>query len=124
MILDAGFLISIDRDEEPARALVTALQRRRIALHTTDPVVGQVWRNGARQARLSAFLKTVEVHPLDDGRAVGLLLARSGTSDVVDAHLVVLAIRLRDSILTGDDADLTTIADSLPSNRPTIQLWP
>ena len=124
MILDAGFLISIDRDEEPARALVTALQRRRIALHTTDPVVGQVWRNGARQARLSAFLKTVEVHPLDDGRAVGLLLARSGTSDVVDAHLVVLAIRLRDSILTHDDADLTTIDDSLPSNRPTIQLWP
>ena len=124
MILDAGFLISVDRDEESARALVTALQRRRIALHTTDPVIGQVWRNGARQARLSAFLKTVEVHPLNDGRAVGLLLARSGTADVVDAHLVVLAVRLRDSILTGDDADLNTPADSLPSNRPTIQLWP
>lgn len=124
MILDSGFLISVDRDEESARALVTALQRRRIALHTTDPVIGQVWRNGARQARLSAFLKTVEVHPLSDGRAVGLLLARSGTADVVDAHLVVLAVRLRDSILTGDDADLNTLADSLPSNRPTIQLWP
>jgi predicted nucleic acid-binding protein len=124
VILDAGFLISIDRDEESARALVTALQRRQIALHTTDPVVGQVWRNGARQARLAAFLKTVEVHPLDDGRAVGLLLARSGTSDVVDAHLVVLAVRLGDSILTGDEADLTTIADALQSNRPTIQLWP
>jgi predicted nucleic acid-binding protein len=124
VILDAGFLISVDRDEESARALVTALQRRRIALHTTDPVVGQVWRNGARQARLAAFLKTVEVHPLDDGRAVGLLLARSGTSDVVDAHLVVLAMRLRDSILTGDETDLATIADSLSSNRPTIQLWP
>jgi predicted nucleic acid-binding protein len=124
VILDAGFLISVDRDEESARALVTALQRRRIALHTTDPVVGQVWRNGVRQARLAAFLKTVEVHPLDDGRAVGLLLARSGTSDVVDAHLVVLAMRLRDSILTGDEADFVTIADSLSSNRPTIQLWP
>jgi predicted nucleic acid-binding protein len=124
VILDAGFLISVDRDEESARALVTALQRRRIALHTTDPVIGQVWRNGSRQARLSAFLKTVEIHPLDDGRAVGLLLARSGTVDVVDAHLVVLAVRLRDSILTGDEADLNTLADSLPSNRPTIQLWP
>jgi predicted nucleic acid-binding protein len=124
VILDAGFLISIDRDEEPARALVTALHRRRISLHTTDPVVGQVWRNGARQARLAAFLKTVEVHPLDDGRAVGLLLERSGRSDVVDAHLVVLAVRLRDSILTGDEADLTTIADSLRANRPIIQRWP
>ena len=124
MIFDAGFLISVDRNEESARALMTALQRRRIALHTTDPVMAQVWRNGARQPRLSAFLKTIEVHPLDDGKAVGLLLARSGTADVVDAHLVVLAVRLKDSILTGDEADLTTLADSLPSNRPAIEVWP
>jgi predicted nucleic acid-binding protein len=124
VILDAGFLISVDRDEELARSMITALQRRRIALHTTDPVVAQVWRNGSRQARLAAFLKTVEVHPLDDGRAVGLLLARSGKSDVVDAHLVVLAVRLKDSVLTGDDADLNVLANSLPSNRPSIHLWP
>lgn len=83
-----------------------------------------MWRNGARQERLSAFLKTVEVHPLDNGRAVGLLLARSGTADVVNAHLVVLALRLRDSILTGDETDLNMLADSLPVNRPTVQLWP
>lgn len=124
MILDAGFLISVDRDEEPARALITAMQRHRTPLHTTDPVVAQVWRNGARQGRLAGFLKTVEVHPFDDGRAVGLLLARAGTSDVVDAHLVVLAVRLRDSVLTGDDADLNRLADALPSNRPVIHLWP
>lgn len=124
MILDAGFLISVDRDEEPARALITAMQRHRTPLHTTDPVVAQVWRNGARQARLAGFLKTVEVHPLDDGRAVGLLLARAGTSDVVDAHLVVLAVRLGDSVLTGDDADLNRLTDALPSNRPVIHLWP
>lgn len=124
MIFDAGFLISVDRSEESARTLITALQRARIALHTTEAVVAQVWRNGARQARLAAFLKTVEIHPLDDGRAVGVLLARSGTADVVDAHLVVLAIRLRDAILTGDEADLTTLANALPSDRPTIQVWP
>jgi hypothetical protein len=124
VILDAGFLISVDRDEELARSMVTAFQRRRIALHTTDPVVGQVWRNGSRQARLAAFLKTVHVHPLDDGRAVGLLLAQSGTSDVVDAHIVVLAVRLRDSVLTGDEVDLNLLADSLPSNRPVIHTWP
>lgn len=80
--------------------------------------------NDDEQLRLSAFLKSVKVHPLDDGKAVGLLLARSSTVDVVDAHLVVLAVRLRDSILTGDDEDLNMLADSLPANRPTIQLWP
>jgi predicted nucleic acid-binding protein len=124
VILDAGFLISVDRDEESARSLITAFERRRTSLHTTEPVVAQVWRNGSRQARLAAFLKTVEVHHFDDGRAVGLLLARAGKSDVVDAHLVVLAVRLRDSVLTGDEADLNVLADSVPKNRPVIHLWP
>lgn len=124
MILDAGFLISVDRDEEQARTLITALQRRRASLHTTEPVVAQVWRNGARQARLAGFLKTVEVHSFDDGKAVGLLLARSGTSDVVDAQLVVLAVRLGDSILTGDEADLNTLADTVHKNRPVVHIWP
>ena len=124
MILDAGFLISVDRGEEPARLLLTAFDRRRVALHTTEPVVAQVWRNGARQARLAAFLHTLEIHPLDDGRAVGLLLARTGTTDVVDAHLIVLAVRLRDALLTGDPDDLDQLADSLPSNRPRIESWP
>jgi predicted nucleic acid-binding protein len=124
VILDAGFLISIDRDEEQARSLVTALHRRQISLHTTEAVVAQVWRNGARQARLAGFLRTVDVHPLDDGRSVGLLLARSGTSDVVDAHLVVLAVRLRDSILTGDESDLRRLADAVHAPRPMIHLWP
>jgi predicted nucleic acid-binding protein len=124
VILDAGFLISVDRDEDQARSLITALERRRIALHTTEPVVAQVWRNGARQARLAGFLKSVEIHPLDDGRAVGLLLARAGTSDVVDAHLVVLAVGLRDAILTGDETDLNILADAVRSNRPVIHVWP
>jgi predicted nucleic acid-binding protein len=124
VILDAGFLISIDREEALARALITAFQRQRIALHTTDPVVAQVWRNGPRQVRLAAFLQTVEVHPLNDGRAVGPLLARARTSEVVDAHLIVLAVRLGDSVLTGDEADLNHLANSLPSNRPAINPWP
>ena len=124
MILDAGFLISVDRDEDSARSLVTAFSRRRVALHSTDPVVAQVWRIGARQARLAAFLKTIEVYPLDDGKAVGLLLAQSGTKDVVDAHLVVLAVRLRVPVLTGDEADLKILADAFLVNRPVIEVWP
>lgn len=124
MILDSGFLISVDRGEEAARVLLTAFARRRSPLHTTEPVVAQVWRNGSRQARLAAFLRTLEVHPFDDGRAVGALLARSGTADVVDADLVVLAVRLRDAVLTGDPRDLNVLADAVQSNRPRIESWP
>jgi hypothetical protein len=80
VILDAGFLISIDRSERTAHTFLTAAARSGTALHTTHPVVAQVWRPGSRQARLSAFLDTITVHPLDDGRPVGQLLAQTGTS--------------------------------------------
>jgi len=124
VILDAGVLISIDRGEESARTLLTTLVRARAPLHTTHPVVAQVWRNGPAQARLGAFLKTVTVHPLDDGRSVGQLLAASQTSDPVDAHLIHLGLRLNDAILTGDPSDLQHVADALGSRAPTIHHWP
>ena len=124
MILDAGFLISIDRGEDSARTLLTALARAKAQLHTTHPVVAQVWRGGSTQARLAAFLKSVTVHPLDDGRALGQLLARTATSDVVDAHLVMVAARLDDSILTGDPDDLGRIAEAMGTAGPTVHPWP
>ncbi len=124
MILDVGFLISIDRGEDSARSLLTALARAKAPLHTTHPVVAQVWRGGSTQARLAAFLKSVTVHPLDDGLALGKLLARSETRDVVDAHLVMVAARLDDSILTGDPDDLGRIAEAMGAAAPTVHPWP
>lgn len=124
MILDAGFLISVDRSERSAHTFVTAAVRQQTLLHTTEPVVAQVWRNGSRQARLSAFLKTVTIHPLADGRPVGQLLAMAKTHDVVDAHLVLTAVRLGDDILTGDPDDLSALAVVVGPAAPTIRSWP
>ncbi|MDP9463881.1 MAG: PIN domain nuclease [Actinomycetota bacterium] len=124
MILDAGFLISIDRGERSAREFLTASLRHGTPLSTTHPVVAQVWRDGARQARLARFLATLMVHPFDDGAAVGQILARSLTSDVVDAHLVAVALRLSEPILTGDVTDFERLAASLPDHRPRVFGWP
>ena len=124
MILDAGFLISVDRSERAAQAFLTAASRSEAALHTTEPVVAQVWRNGSRQVRLTAFLKTIVIHPLDDGRPVGQLLAQTETADVVDAHLVITAVRLGHDILTGDPDDLTTLSAVLGPASPTVLSWP
>lgn len=124
MILDAGVLISIDRSDHAARAFLTAAERTGTPLHTTHPVLAQVWRDGARQARLAAFTKTLAVHPLDDGAVVGKLLGVANSSDVVDAHLVLLALRLGDDVLTGDPDDLEALAAALGPAAPTIHHWP
>lgn len=123
MILDAGVLVSIDRGDERARVLLTAARRLDEPLHTSEAVVAQVWRDGARQARLESVLKGIEIHSLDDGRAVGALLARSGDNDVVDAHIVFLGAALSQRVLTGDTADLRSIATAMGSSRPDIVAW-
>jgi hypothetical protein len=124
VILDAGFLISIDRSEKTARTFLTAADRSGTALHTTQPVVAQVWRDGPRQARLAAFLKAIAVHPLDDGRPVGRLLSQSNTADVVDAHLVICAVRLGHDILTGDPDDIGPLTAMFGPAAPVVHSWP
>lgn len=47
-----------------------------------------------------------------DATAVGLLLACSGTADVVDAH-VVCAQRAGQTVMTSDAADLRRLAPEL-----------
>jgi hypothetical protein len=124
VILDAGFLVSVDRGERAAQEFLHAAMRRGTPLGTTHPVVAQVWRNGARQARLAHLLSGIEVHAFDSGQTVGLLLARSGTPDVVDAHLVAVARAQKEPILTGDVDDIERLVAALPSQRPRVYRWP
>ncbi len=124
MILDAGSLMSVGRSERAAHAFLAAASRSEMPLHTTKPVVAQVWRSGSRQARIAAFLESIAVHSLDDGRPVGQLLAETKTSDVVDAHIVLTAVRLGHDIVTGDPKDLAALSSALGPAPPTIHSWP
>ena len=64
---------------------------------------------GPREAQLARALAAVDVRPLDEslGKAAGELLAVAGTSDAIDAALVLLC---EDGDLTSDPADLETLA--------------
>ncbi|MCB0975590.1 MAG: hypothetical protein KDB86_13710 [Actinobacteria bacterium] len=117
-------MIAIDRGKRTAHTFTAAAVQSRTPLHTTHPVIGQVWRSQTRQARLATFLKAITVHPLDDGRLVGQLLARSRTSDVVDAHLVATAARLGQDILTGDPHHLLRLTAALGATAPVVHSWP
>ena len=88
-------------------------------------MVAQVWRGGSRQARLAKFLDTLEVHDftLVDAPVVGAILLRSGTSDVVDAHIAALAVRLQDSIVTADATDLLLLTSHLGAGAPRVHHW-
>lgn len=126
MILDAGPLIAIDRGEHAARAFVARALDNSAVLRTTAPVVAQVWRNGHLQARLARLLDGVEHFDFtrNDARDVGELLRRTRTADVVDAHIVVLAARLGDGVLTTDAGDLAQLASDLGHLAPQIYGWP
>ena len=125
MILDAGVLVAVDRGEQAAQSFLTAALEERAVLRTSAPVVAQVWRDGRRQARLARFLDTLEVHDftLVDARVVGGMLLRSGTSDVVDAHIVALAVRLQDSIVTADALDFLSLTSHLGDGAPRVHHW-
>lgn len=125
MILDAGPLIAVDRGDSRVGDLVDLVARRGEVLRTSAPVVAQVWRDGARQARLARFLRATEVYPFEvaDAARVGDLLQRSGRADAIDAHLVVLADQLGDDIVTADLADFAELVGTLGDRGPTVHRW-
>jgi hypothetical protein len=94
--------------------MLRVAQQARIPVRTSAAAVAQVWRNGARQARLARVLTGVTVAPLDlnIGKRLGALLGATGTSDVVDAHIASLA-NTGDQILTSDSDDLRKLLDIL-----------
>ena len=115
---DAGGLIALDRNDRRMIALLARATERGMRITIPATALAQVMRNPARQARLSRLIRQpgTDLIALDgpDATAVGLLLARSATADVVDAHVVVCAQRAGQPVVTGDPDDLRRIAPELP----------
>jgi hypothetical protein len=91
-------------------AQLRVLQQQATPLRTSAAVVGQVWRDGRKQANLSRVLAGVGVEPLGkgDGKQIGELLGQTGSADVVDAH-VALLVSPADLVLTSDPGDIRVL---------------
>ncbi len=76
--------------------------------------MAQAWRGGP-QHQISRVLKACDILPDDErtGRAAGVACAAAGTSDVVDAVVIVTAVSYQAPVVTSDPGDLTRIADSI-----------
>ncbi|MGH3913581.1 MAG: PIN domain-containing protein [Pseudonocardiaceae bacterium] len=117
VVLDAGAMIALERRDTRMLALADELQGAHRMGYVPAGVVAQTWRGSPRQHAMARLLRAgaVRVDPLsaDVAYRLGLLLAKSGTSDVVDAHVALLARRLHATVLTSDPDDLTALDSTL-----------
>jgi hypothetical protein len=106
-VLDAGALVAVDRRDRMIGAQLRVLQQQGTPIRVSSAVVGQVWRDGRKQANLARVLAGVGIEALgkDDGRRTGELLAVAAATDVVDAHVALMAAHA-DLILTSDPGDI------------------
>ena len=114
---DAGGLIAVDRNDRRILTLLTQAKERGMRITIPATALAQAMRNPARQARLSRLIRQAgtDLVALDgpDSTAVGMVLARTGTADIVDAHVVVCALRAGQAVATSDPADLRRISPGL-----------
>jgi len=107
---DAGGLIALDRDDRRVLALLSRAAELGSRITIPATALAQAMRRPARQARLSRLIRqpTTAVTALDAAGAtqVGILLAASRTSDIVDAHVVICARGHGDYVVTSDPDDL------------------
>lgn len=114
---DAGALIAFERADRRVIAIVSRALHHGDSICVPAGVVGQVWRDGRRQARLSRLLasKPVEVEVLDDvrARAAGQLCGVRGTHDLIDASVARSARRHGGAVVTSDPKDIAHLDPSL-----------
>lgn len=117
VVLDAGALVAFERNDRRVRRLVELAADHGRRLHVPAGVIGQVWRHGARQARLARLVKSglldVRALDLDEARAAGVACGLSSTADVIDASVAILARRHGAIVVTSDPADLHRLDSGL-----------
>jgi rRNA-processing protein FCF1 len=121
IVLDAGALIAFERGDARMRALCREVVKGRAQLVIPATVVAQVFRDRARQVALRALLKNENsrVPPLDQplAEAAGVLCGHTGTRDIVDASVVLIARRERAPVVTSDVKDLRRLDATLLVER-------
>ena len=119
LVLDAGALVALERDDRRVWELLREATDTEEIVQVPAGVVAQAWRDGGRQVLLIRALAHCDEIPLDSvtARASGTLCGRAGSTDVIDASVVVAASRLtaRDSVavITSDPDDIRRLASAL-----------
>ena len=104
LVLDAGFLLRVEKRDRQCAALLKVALERSWSLRSNGAVLAEVWRGGAGgQAPLAALLHAVDVVAVDEnlGRVAGTLIRDAGGGTAIDATVVAVADS-GDRIVTSD----------------------
>ncbi len=119
IVLDAGALMALEQDDRRMWELLREAADTEEIVQVPAGVIAQAWRDGSRQVLLVRALAHCDEIPLDgvDARNSGELCGRAGSTDVIDASVVVTASRLaaRDSVavVTSDPDDIGQLAATI-----------
>lgn len=117
LTFDAGALIAFEARDRQLNALVQRAKDLGRPIVVPVGALGQVWRDGRRQARLANLLgsRVVRVEELTRAAAqtAGELCGRSRTADLVDATVVVAAWQNGRVVVTSDPDDIRRLDPGL-----------
>jgi hypothetical protein len=118
LTLDAGALIALEAGDTQVKQLLATAAARGLGIAIPAGVLAQVWRDGRRQVLLARLVRSAgtRVHDLteDVAKAAGELCGRAGTSDVIDATVVICVRNQRNGVVvSGDSSDLRRLDSRL-----------
>lgn len=116
--MDAGGLIAVERGNRRMLVLLDEAEGAGLAVVIPVGPLAQVWRGGARRARLARFVRGAEGIELvawdaAAAMAAGVLCGRTMTSDVIDASVALCARERGHAVVTSDPDDLAVLDPQL-----------
>jgi hypothetical protein len=123
VVYDAGALVAAEANDRRFRTVHLQMLDEGRRIIVPAPVLIQVWRGGGRQAMLTRILRSCVVLPTTEviARYGGVLLAKSRTSDAVDAIVVACALPSDALIVTSDPDDIGMLWNAAETGkRPKI----
>lgn len=121
VVLDAGALIALERNDRAVWAAVKVAASRSTEVIVPSTALAQVWRGSAAQAQLAKALQFCVIAPFDPlARRVGELCGRCKTSDICDAHVAIIASRHGEWLYTSDPHDMRRLLLACGRRRPAV----
>ena len=119
LTLDSGALIAFERADRRVMAHLKEADLRGAELTIPTAVIAEVWRGGARSARVAALLESCVVEALSEGpaRRAGEAIGHVKGASVVDAVVMCSAAERGDRVLTSDFVDLDRLTAHFPGVR-------